>query len=96
MEHPMIVNASVVGLKDTKYGEVVAAFLQTADGKRPGEEELREWVRQKLARHKAPKHIFWIGDAKVSDTYPLTGSGKIKKNVLRDLGDSLLQEMLQS
>ncbi|KAI1630491.1 hypothetical protein EDD37DRAFT_690991 [Exophiala viscosa] len=93
MQHPSVVNASVVGLNDAKYGEVVAAFLQSVDEKRPGNEEIRNWVREKLARHKAPKHIFWLGDDKVGDTYPLTGSGKVKKNVLRDIGDSLLKNL---
>lgn len=81
----------MVGLKDHKYGEVVAAFL---DAKRPGgrvsDEEIRSWVRSKLARYKTPQHIFWVGDSGVGDYLPLTGSGKIKKNVLRDIGDSIL------
>ncbi|KAH0836938.1 hypothetical protein AYO21_01753 [Fonsecaea monophora] len=94
MEHPLIMNASVVGLKDDKYGEIVASFLQAASDKRPDDEEVRSWVRRRLGRHKAPKHIFWIGDPKVGDSYPLTGSGKIKKNVLRELGDALLKESL--
>ena len=91
MQHAMIINASVVGLKEEKYGEVVAAFLQAASDKRPSTQEVRDWIREKLARHKAPDHVFWIGDDGVGDTYPLTGSGKVKKNVLRELGESLLE-----
>lgn len=91
MQHAMIVNASVVGLKDDKYGEVVAAFLQAASDTRPSNQELQDWVRQTLSRHKAPGHIFWIGDSEVGEEYPLTGSGKVKKNVLRDIGESLLK-----
>lgn len=91
MQHPQIMNASVVGLKDAKYGEVVAAFLQSPGGEKPADDELRQWVTSKLSRHKAPKHIFWLGDRRVGDTYPLTGSGKVKKHLLRDLGDGILK-----
>lgn len=48
-------------------------------------------MRKVLGRHKAPVHIFWLGedcDAEV----PLTGSGKIKKFVLRDVAEGLLKK----
>src|SRR5262245_54342685 len=90
VQHPMIATAAVVGLKDARYGEVVAAFLQanSIDISVP-DNEIQQWVRLKLARHKTPQHIFWVGSPEVGDSLPLTGSGKIKKNVLRDLGNSI-------
>lgn len=96
MQHHGIANASVVGLKDAKFGEVVAAFLQCRSHARPSDEELRTWVRAKLSRHKAPKHIFWLGDCQVGDTYPLTGSGKVKKHVLRQLGNDILARVVSA
>jgi len=91
MQHSLILNASVVGIKDPKYGEVAGAFLQPRGSERPSDDEIRDWVRMKLARHKAPKYIFWLGDKGVGNSFPLTGSGKVKKNVLRDLGDQLIK-----
>ncbi|KAG0646567.1 Acyl-ligase sidI [Hyphodiscus hymeniophilus] len=82
--------AAVVGIPHAKYGEVVGAFLlpptsDTETRERPNDEELRVWVRQVLGRHKAPVHIFWIGDDEVGlHEVPQTGSGKVKKHVLRD------------
>ena len=90
--HPAISEASVVGLKDDRYGEVVACFLRSSGHSiRPDAEALRLWVREKLARHKAPKHVFWIGDLGVGDDFPKTGSGKHQKHFLRDIGNVLVQ-----
>jgi acyl-CoA synthetase (AMP-forming)/AMP-acid ligase II len=59
---------------------------------RPTDEELRIWVREVLGRHKAPVHVFWIGDEEVGlHEVPQTGSGKVKKHVLRDVAIRLVE-----
>ncbi|KAL2114908.1 hypothetical protein VTJ04DRAFT_10571 [Mycothermus thermophilus] len=94
--HPAISQAIVVGLKDKHYGEVVGAFLQldSAHGReqRPSDEEVREWVRKALGRHKAPTHVFWLGMDGVPATVPLTGSGKVRKFEMAQLGNRILEE----
>ncbi|KAK4186298.1 putative long chain fatty acid acyl-CoA [Podospora australis] len=90
--HPSISMAVVVGLKDAHYGEVVGAFLQLDDGHtKPTVEEVREWCRSKLGRHKAPTHVFWLGHDGVPSTVPLTGSGKVRKFEMAQLGNQLLE-----
>jgi len=73
---------------------------------RPTDEELRSWVRRALGWHKAPVHLFWLDDLDVIDMVsemgeivgeggaemPQTGSGKIKKHILRKVADSLVNE----
>lgn len=94
-EHPAVAEASVVGLQDRRYGEVVATFLRGTDKtKRPSDAEIRDWVRQTLGRHKAPKHVFWLGDVGVGNDYPKTGSGKHQKFLLRSTGNRLVKEKL--
>lgn len=90
LAHPAVSEASVVGLQDDRYGEVVAAFLRlSGDIEKPKDDTIRDWVRVSLARHKAPKFVFWVGhDEKVRD-FPKTGSGKHQKHLLRDIGHSL-------
>ncbi|KAI1907444.1 SIN component scaffold protein Sid4 [Ophidiomyces ophidiicola] len=90
--HPSISKAAVVGIPDSHYGEVVGAFLSIEEGQtRPTVEELRDWTRKTLGRHKAPKHIFMLGlDPRLPPIMPLTGSGKVQKQVLRELGSNLL------
>ncbi|KAJ5385960.1 acetyl-CoA synthetase-like protein [Penicillium cosmopolitanum] len=53
-------------------------------------EELNKWVGQLLGRHKAPAYCFWLGDAGIGNDFPKTGSGKIKKHVLCDIGNNLV------
>ncbi|KAI9925758.1 hypothetical protein ASPWEDRAFT_158213 [Aspergillus wentii DTO 134E9] len=88
ISHPLISEASVVGLKDERYGEAVGCFLKAAS--KLSDKEVQDWVSQTLGRHKAPKHIFWIGDARVGDDFPKTGSGKHQKHVMRAMGDRLI------
>lgn len=77
LTHPSIAEVAVVGLPDVKYGEVVGAFVRPAPGRSIDEAELFAYARERLAPHKTPRH--WI----TVDEFPLTGSGKIQKYVLR-------------
>lgn len=92
--HPATLRAAVVGIPDSHYGEVVGAFLAVEEGHTcPTAEEIRDWTRQTLGRHKAPKHVFIFGsDSRLPSAMPQTGSGKVQKQVLRDLGKTLLEK----
>lgn len=91
MCHPSITEASVVGLSNERYGEVVGCFLKLDDScTRPQDSEVQKWVGEQLGRHKTPQHIFWIGDRLVGKEFPKTGSGKYQKHIMRDIGDRIL------
>ncbi|KAJ5892131.1 acetyl-CoA synthetase-like protein [Penicillium subrubescens] len=91
MLHPAISEASVVGIKDERYGEVVGCFLKGVErASRVSDLEVKQWVGQQMGRHKTPQYIFWIGDAGVGDDFPKTGSGKHQKHILRDIGNKLI------
>lgn len=49
--HPDIVEASVVGLSDERYGEVVAAFVVPRKDAVISVEDVRRWVRERLSHH---------------------------------------------
>lgn len=101
LQHPLVGNASVVGLPDERYGEIIGAFIMVKDGvvtevgdvdvsdgqppKRLGAADLQQWVREKMGRMMVPKHVFFV------EKMPLTASGKVEKYKLRDLGISMLQ-----
>lgn len=90
--HPAIEVASVIGVPDHKYGEVVGAFIALAAGQpRPSDEELRAWTRETLGRHKAPQHVFVFGQEGVDRTIPVTGSGKVRKVDLRKIAAGVLE-----
>ncbi|KAF1967700.1 acetyl-CoA synthetase-like protein [Bimuria novae-zelandiae CBS 107.79] len=92
VQHPAIARAIVVGISHPQYVEVPVAFLAREDGKeKPGLEEVKSWVRQVLGRHKAPTRVFWLGED-CEKSVPLTGSGKVKKFVLREVAEGLVGE----
>ena len=88
--HDGVRDASVVGIKDEKYGETVAAFVRrhsNADGNALGIEDVRNFVRERLSHHLVPKYVFFV------DEYPVTASGKVQKFKLRDEGERLVKEI---
>ena len=92
VQHPSIARAIVVGVSHPRYVEVPAAFLLHEEGtEKPGLEDVKAWVRKVLGRHKAPVHVFWLGED-CDGEVPLTGSGKIKKFVLRDVAEGILRQ----
>jgi acyl-CoA synthetase (AMP-forming)/AMP-acid ligase II len=82
--NPRVGEVSVVGLQDEKYGEVVAAFMIQRKGENMTDDEVRQWVRDKLSHHLVPKYVFWV------DEYPKTASGKIQKFLLREMGVKMM------
>jgi acyl-CoA synthetase (AMP-forming)/AMP-acid ligase II len=91
VEHPSITRAIVVGVSHPKYVEVPTAFLQRSPEsiEKLDLKQVQKWVRKVLGRHKAPVHIFWLGEDCSSDV-PLTGSGKIKKFELCAIAEELI------
>ncbi|KAL7948196.1 acetyl-CoA synthetase-like protein [Trichoderma barbatum] len=97
MAHPSISQAIVVGLKNAHYGEVVGTFVELGDnGDKLSDQQVRDWVRKTLGNHKAPTHVFWLGQDGVPADVPLTGSGKIRKFEMAKLGDEILSRMAKT
>lgn len=81
-----IKDVQVVGLPSPKYGEVVAAFIILKDGASLVESDIRDFCKSKIARYKIPKHVFFV------DQFPMTGSGKIQKFKLKEVGLTLCEQ----
>jgi fatty-acyl-CoA synthase len=79
-------DVQVAGVASEKYGEEVAAFVILKAGMSLAEEELRDYCRGEISRIKIPKYVFFVED------FPMTGSGKIQKYKLRELGAKLAAE----
>jgi fatty-acyl-CoA synthase len=75
--HPAVVEAAVVGVPDAKWGEVPHAFVVLRSGASATPEQLREFVRSRLAHFKSPREVTFVGEL------PKTATGKIQKYVLR-------------
>ena len=76
--HPGIAEVAVVGVPDDHWGEIAIAFVRARANAALRAADLVRHVREELAAPKTPAK--WI----VLDAFPLTGSGKIQKFVLRD------------
>jgi fatty-acyl-CoA synthase len=57
---PDVRDAVVVGLPDARFGQVVAAAVETAEGRSIDGPALIAHVRGRLARHKAPRHVVTV------------------------------------
>jgi fatty-acyl-CoA synthase len=77
IEHAAVTDAAVIGVPDRIMGEELAAFIRVA-ADLPRIDELRAHVRARLAGPKAPR--YWV----FLDEFPLTGSGKVQKFILRE------------
>ena len=77
MEHPGVLEVTVVGVPDDRWGEVPKAFVTAAPGTQVTGEEIIAFTRDRIAHFKAPKHVEF-------GELPKTATGKIQKYVLRD------------
>ncbi|QED47874.1 AMP-binding protein [Cytobacillus dafuensis] len=76
--HPSILDVQVIGVPDSVYGEEVVAWIILKEGVNITIDEIREYCKGKISRHKVPRYIEFI------DSYPMTASGKIQKFKLRE------------
>jgi fatty-acyl-CoA synthase len=76
--HPGVAEVAVVGVPDPHWGEIAICFLRARAGAELDAADLVHHVRRDLAAPKTPAH--WIK----LDAFPLTGSGKVQKFVLRE------------
>jgi fatty-acyl-CoA synthase len=77
-EHPAVLEAAVVGVPDSKWGEVPRALVVLKPGQHPSEQELIAFCRERMAHFKAPKAVEFL------DSLPKTATGKVQKFALRE------------
>jgi fatty-acyl-CoA synthase len=77
----------VAGIPDAKYGEIVGAFIKLKSGQTLTQEDVQEFCRGKISRHKIPRHVFFVDD------FPKTASGKIQKYKLREMGYEFVRSL---
>lgn len=84
--YPGIQDAAIFGISDEKYGEEVCAWIQPKEDAVLDEDTIREFLKDKLAYFKVPKHIRFV------DEYPMTVTGKLQKFKMREQMQELLNE----
>ena len=83
--HPDILDAQVIGVPDAKYGEELMAWVRLRPGAAPvTAESLREFCAGKLAHYKIPRYVH------VTDEFPMTVTGKVRKVEMRERSVEIL------
>ncbi len=77
LRHEHVEEAAVVGVPDDYMGEEAVAVVRRTPGSGLDEEALRAYCRDGMSRYKVPKYYLFV------ESFPLTPSGKFKKNELR-------------
>ena len=75
-EHPAVAEAAVIGIAHDSLGEEVAAAVALKQGQDVSVEELRDYVKQRVAAYKYPR-IVWI-----TDELPKGPTGKILRRAV--------------
>ena len=83
--HPLISDVQVIGVPSKQYGEEVMSVIIKKAGAELSEDEVREYLKARISRHKVPKYVRFV------DAFPVTASGKIQKYKLREEAIELLK-----
>ncbi|MDP9601538.1 UNVERIFIED_ORG: benzoate-CoA ligase [Variovorax paradoxus] len=78
MQHPAVLEAAVIGKEDADGLTKTKAFVVLKDGGAVTEEELKAFVKERLAPYKYPRFLEFVGEL------PKTATGKIQRFRLRE------------
>lgn len=78
MQHPAVLEAAVIGVNDEQGLTKTKAFVVLKPGARAADEELKAFVKDRLAPYKYPRVIEFVADL------PKTATGKIQRFRLRE------------
>ena len=83
--HPKVSDAQVIGVPDKQYGEEIMAYVILKEGEHMTEEDLKDYVRTHMAKHKTPRYVAFV------DAFPMNGAGKILKYKMREQAIEMLK-----
>lgn len=86
--HDAVEDVQVVGVPDERFGEEVCACVRVRAGKKISEADVIAFCRDQIAHYKVPRYVCFMED------FPMTVTGKVQKNVLRDMVSAQLKNDL--
>lgn len=78
LKHPLILEAAVFAVEDDEWGQAVSAALITRNNSGVTTDEIRNFLKDKIAGFKIPRHIYIV------DNFPRSSLGKIQKQILKE------------
>jgi fatty-acyl-CoA synthase len=79
MSNDDVLDAAVFGVEDEDFGQRLAAYVVPRPGASITEEDLRTYVRERLARYKVPREVRFV------EELPRTSTGKLQRRRLGEL-----------
>ncbi len=76
--NPKVSLAAVIGVPDERKGELAKAYIVLKEGEKATEEEIINYVRERIAKYKAPRMVEFVQEL------PQGPTGKILKRLLRE------------
>lgn len=76
--HPKVQDVQVIGVPDKQYGEEIMACVVLKPGQESSEEEIKQYVMDKMAKHKVPRYVDFVSE------FPMNAAGKILKYKMRE------------
>lgn len=77
LQHPAISMVAIIGVPDEQFGEDIKAFVVLKADQKADVEEIKAWIKEKVANYKYPRIIELV------DGLPMSATGKILKKELR-------------
>jgi fatty-acyl-CoA synthase len=74
--HPAILEVAVIGVSDEEFGQRLRAYIVLRPGASLTERDVKEYVRNRLARFKIPRDVLFV------DALPRNAGGKVLKRLL--------------
>jgi acyl-CoA synthetase (AMP-forming)/AMP-acid ligase II len=76
--HPAVSEAVSFAIPDDLYGQDIGVAIVLKPGQKLGQDDLRAWVADKLAKFKVPKKVYF------TDVMPKTATGKIQRRIVAE------------
>ena len=76
--HEKVKDVQVIGVPDEQYGEEIMACVVLKDGETATEDEIKDFVRSHMAKHKVPRYVDFV------EGFPMNAAGKILKYKMRE------------
>ncbi|MEV0464230.1 acyl-CoA synthetase [Nocardia tengchongensis] len=77
--HPAVREAAVIGVTDEQFGARLKAFVVVHDGQSCTETQVKEFVKDNLARYKVPREVVFLNEL------PRNPTGKVLKRKLQEV-----------
>jgi fatty-acyl-CoA synthase len=78
-QHPEIIEAAVVGVRDAKWGEALKAVVVLKTGSSVSGKDLMQFCKERLSSYKVPKSVDFVA------SLPHTEVGKVNKVKVREM-----------